>query len=370
MKKLQIIIIAFLISLSICALAGMQTKAQLTPSISLSPTSGNFGSMVTVSGSGFAASSAITATFGGSPLTLSGPATTDESGNIPSGVTFTVPDSAAGGQLVTVTDASSNSGSATFTVYDQYLVTASYSTSDSTSPSAPVVLSGTSLGSPSYTTLTTSTQQVWLDAGSSWNVNSTIVAGSGTEQWIATSGISGIVGSSTVVSPLYYHQYKVTFAAAGGGSTSPTGSNVWENASSLPIMATPNAGYTFSSWSSNTGSITFNNATAASSTATISGTGTITASFAPTPTPTATPTPTPTSSATSTPTPTPTLTPFPTPTVTPTPAVTPAPTSSQTPVLATMGQYLPVIVAVIVLGAVIIGVFMQRRKRPNIIVLN
>ena len=363
MKKLQIIIIVLLISLSICALASMQAKAQSDPTISLSPISGAVGSTVTVSGSGFAASSAITATFGGSPVTLSGPTTTDESGNIPLGVTFTVPASAAGGQLVNVTDASSNFGSATFTVYTQYQVAASYSTSDSTGPSAPVVLSGTSLGSPSYTTLTTSIQQVWLDAGSSWSVNSPIIAGSGTEQWIATAGTSGTVGASTAVSPLYYHQYKVSFAVSGDGSTSPIGSNVWENASSLPITATPNAGYTFSSWSSNTGSITFNNATAASATATINGTGTITASFAintPTPTPTATPTPT---SA-------PTLTPTPLLTATPTPAVTLAPTSSQTPALASMGEYLPVIGAVIVLGAVIIGVFMQRRKRPNIIVLN
>jgi len=357
MKKLQIIIIAFLISLSICASASMRARAQLTPSISLSPTSGNFGSTVTVSGSGFAASSAITASFGGSPLTLSGPLTTDGSGNIPSGVTFTVPDSAVGGQLVTITDASSNSGSATFTVYNQYLVAASYTTSDGTTPSAPVVLSGTSLGSPSYITLTTSIQQVWLDAGSSWSVNSSIVAGSGTEQWIATNGTSGTVDSSTTVSPLYYHQYEVTFAVSGNGSTSPTGSNVWENASSLPMTAKPNTGYTFSSWSSNTGSITFNNATSASSTATISGTGTITATFAVTPTSTPQPTAAPTSAPTSTPT------------TTPTPTPTTSATVSPTPALASMGEYLSVIGAVIVLGAVIIGVFMRRRKRPNITVL-
>ena len=114
----------------------------------------------------------------------------------------------------------------------------------------------------------------------SWSVNSLIVAGSGTEQWNATTGTSGTVDSSTTVSPLYYHQYEVTFAVSGNGSTSPLGSNVWENAGSLSITATPNAGYAFSSWSSNTGSITFNNATSASATATISGTGTITATFA------------------------------------------------------------------------------------------
>jgi hypothetical protein len=103
----------------------MQAKAQPTPFISLSQTSGNFGSTVTVSGSGFAASSAITATFGGSPVTLSGLTTTDGSGNIQSDVTFTVPASTDGSQKVVVTDGSSNSGSATFTVtpVTQYMVT-------------------------------------------------------------------------------------------------------------------------------------------------------------------------------------------------------------------------------------------------------
>ena len=361
MKKLQIIIIAFLISLSICAFASMQAKAQAA-TISLSPTSGHVGDSVTVSGSGFAASSDITATFDGSPVTLSVTTNTDSSGSF-SGATFTVPTSTAGDQSVVVTDDISNSGSGVFTVYNQYMVAASCSTSDSTTPSAPVVLSGASLGSPSYTTLTTSIQQVWLDAGSSWSVNSTIVAGSGTEQWIATTGTSGTVSGAVEIAPLYYHQYQVTFALSGGGSTSPTGSNVWENVGSLSITATPNAGYTFSSWSSNTESITFNNANSTSSTATISGTGTITASFAinmPTPTPTATPAPTPTS----------TLTTTPTLTATPTPAVTLAPTSSQTPALAALGQYLPVIAAAIILGAVIIGLVVHRRRPAKIIILS
>ena len=73
----------------------------------------------------------------------------------------------------------------------------------------------------------------------------------------------------------------MTFAVSpsGSGSTGPSGSNIWENAGSLSMTATPSAGYTFSSWSSSTGSITFNNANSASATATISGTGTITATF-------------------------------------------------------------------------------------------
>jgi len=416
MKKIHTLVFVFLISLSIFGLSGVQVKANSDPTISLSPISGRVGSTVTVSGSGFAANSALSVTFDGSQVSLSGTTTTDGSGNVPSGVTFTVPaSSGTGSQPVVVTDASSNSGSATFTVYTQYLVSACYSTSDSSTPSAPVVLSGTSLGLPFNTTLTTSIQQVWLDDGSSWSVNSQIVAGSGTEQWTATSGTSGTVSSSTDLSPLYYHQYKVSFAVIGEGSTSPAGSNVWENAGSLFIRATPDAGYTFSSWSSSSGSITFNNANSASATATIEGTGAITALFATgncnctivvtqsadgviTPGTTIvnyggsqafTITPntgysiasltvdgnqvaaassyvftnvvgnhtiTATFKLTSASTPQPT-------------SVTVAPTSSQAPALAAMSQYLTVIGAVIVLGAVIIGLVIKRRKRPNIIVL-
>lgn len=115
MKKLQILIIAFLISASICAFASLQVKAQI-PSIFLSPTTGYVGSTVTVSGSGFAPNSAFSATLAGSSVTLSGTATTDGSGNIPSGMTFTVPFSASGAQQVVVTDSDSNSASATFTI--------------------------------------------------------------------------------------------------------------------------------------------------------------------------------------------------------------------------------------------------------------
>jgi fibronectin type 3 domain-containing protein len=100
----------------------------------------------------------------------------------------------------------------------QYKVTASYSTSDGSTPSANVVLSGTSLGAVSSITLKTTPQTVWLDAGTVWSVNSPIVASSGTTQWIATSGTSGTVSAAVTISPLYYHQFKVTLTQSGVGS--------------------------------------------------------------------------------------------------------------------------------------------------------
>lgn len=91
--------------------------------VSLSPTSGHVGYVVTVTGSGFAANSLLTATFDGSSITLSGTHTTDGSGNFPSGMTFVVPESTAGGKTVTMTDASSHSASATFTVTSGFSAT-------------------------------------------------------------------------------------------------------------------------------------------------------------------------------------------------------------------------------------------------------
>jgi hypothetical protein len=90
------------------------------------------------------------------------------------------------------------------------------------------------------------------------------------------------VSAAGTVTGVYVTQYQVTFfvGPSGSGSTSPAGTNVWENAGSLSITATPGADYTFSTWSqSDTGIITFNNNASASTTATISGTGSITAIF-------------------------------------------------------------------------------------------
>ena len=106
--------------------------------------------------------------------------------------------------------------------YHQYEVAMSYSTSDATTPSAAVVLSGTQSGNSAFTvTLTTTTQNVWLDATTAWSVNNPITASS-TEQWIATSGTSGTVSSSTAVAPLYYHQYEVAMSYSTSDATTPS----------------------------------------------------------------------------------------------------------------------------------------------------
>jgi hypothetical protein len=65
------------------------------------------------------------------------------------------------------------------------------------------------------------------------------------------------------------------------------------------------------------------------------------------------------------PAPTTTPTSEPSPSSTPTPislTVTPTPTPSQTTSQSTMGDYLSVIASIIILGALIFGIFFQRRK--------
>ncbi|MDE1838734.1 MAG: hypothetical protein KGH87_02325, partial [Thaumarchaeota archaeon] len=141
------------------------TAFTVTSSVSLSPTSGSIGTSVTVSGSGFAASSTVTIKYAGTTVTTS-PATvtTDSSGNIPSGVTFTVPLSAAGAHTVQATDASSNTASATFTVTNVSTQGTTSTTTSSGGASADqtgttgikVTISGSSAGDGTPTTIITS----------------------------------------------------------------------------------------------------------------------------------------------------------------------------------------------------------------------
>jgi uncharacterized repeat protein (TIGR02543 family) len=88
------------------------------------------------------------------------------------------------------------------------------------------------------------------------------------------------VSATETVTGSYETQYQVSFAVSpsGGGTTTPSGTNVWENAGGLSIVATPNSGFKFSNWTT-TGSITLSSSSSASTTANVSSSGTITANF-------------------------------------------------------------------------------------------
>jgi len=80
--------------------------------ITLSPTTGNVGSTVTVTAAGMLGSHSVTATFGGVAVTLSTSTTTSAGGL---SATFTVPMSTSGAKTVVLTDGT-NSPTASFTV--------------------------------------------------------------------------------------------------------------------------------------------------------------------------------------------------------------------------------------------------------------
>ena len=89
------------------------TSTVTIPTLTLSPASGIVGMSVTVSGSNYVPSSAITIKYNGATVAST---TATSSGAIPTGVTFAVPASPLGVNTVTATDSYQNSASATFTV--------------------------------------------------------------------------------------------------------------------------------------------------------------------------------------------------------------------------------------------------------------
>ncbi len=149
----------------------------------------------------------------------------------------------------TYTALSSVSSSTTAAVeyYDQYQVSAKYSTSDGTTPSSSVTLSATQFGSALPTTnLGTTNQNLWLDAGTGWSVNSLFT--SGTQRWDAASGTSGTVSSSTTITPSYYHQCYQTLSYVvidGGSPSAPTAAGTSLGSAYAPSLTTSATGYWF-----------------------------------------------------------------------------------------------------------------------------
>ncbi len=225
----------------------------------------------------------------------------------------------------------------------------------------------------------------WYDDGTSISafVASPVSAGSGTQYvctgWSGTGSVSASGSASaltlTISAPStitwnWMTQYLVSFAVghSGDGTTSPSGTNTWQDAGSISISGTPSYGFQFSSWTSDSGSITFANSYLGSATATINGPGNITANFAalpiatPTPTPTRTPTPTttrtPTPSASPSPSPSPTLSPSPSPSTSPSPSRTQSSSDSNLNTIYLVGS----VVALILVGVLVTFIFLNRRK--------
>jgi len=95
-------------------ITGRGTSTQTQPAVNLNLPIGPVGQVVSVSGTNFAASTALSATFAGSSITLSGTTSTDASGAF-TGATFTVPSATAGAKTVIFT-AGATSAPTTFTI--------------------------------------------------------------------------------------------------------------------------------------------------------------------------------------------------------------------------------------------------------------
>jgi uncharacterized repeat protein (TIGR02543 family) len=235
----------------------------------------------------------------------------------------------------------------------QYYFTAT-STYGSPSPASGWFNNGTSITDFVATPISVSSGTQYACSG--WSGNGSVPASG------STSAVTFTINAPSSIAWNWVTQYEVSFATnpSGIGTTSPSG-NVWENAGPNSIFfSTTTVGYTFSSWSSSTNSITFDNAGDASATATINGPGTITANLVSAPTPTPIVTPTPTKSPTPSPTPTSSASPKPT----SSPSSTPAQSSTPINNNVTYG-IIAVVIVVIVVGA-IAAFFFMRAKKSNV----
>lgn len=149
-----------------------------------------------------------------------------------------------------------------FTYYNQYSFTLSYSVSDGGSGYSAPTLTSTQFGSSYTPTLSTTSTQYWLDASKSWSVTNPLSGSGSSERWKTSQTIGGTVGASsptTAGSSLsfsYYNQYLMTlsYSVAGGGSgyTAPTFTANQYGASTPQGLTTTATGYWFdatASWS-------------------------------------------------------------------------------------------------------------------------
>ena len=275
---------------------------------------------------------------------------------------------AANSEQYLLTGVSGNSSALSFTVSQPTTITGAYKTQ--------YYLTTTSAyDSPSPA-------NGWYDSGSSLSafVASPVSGNSGTQYvctgWSGTGSVTDSGSTSamtfTISAPSnitwnWKTQYSVSFAVSpsGDGTTSPSGTNTWQDAGSISISGAPSYNYKFSSWSTDTGSITFGNSNAGSTTATINGPGTITANFAALPTATPTPTPvrTPTPTNSPTPSPSPTLSPSHSPTTEPSSSPTQSPSAvNNTATYAVYGVIVALIIGGVIAAVITVRAISKRNK--------
>ena len=195
--------------------SGSATFTVTTRSITLSPNNGPVTTSVTVSGSNFIPSSALTIAYDGVTVATS---TSTASGALPTGVTFAVPSSTFGSHTVTVTDSSGNNVGALFTV------AASISLNPVNGPvGTSVTVTGRGFAGSSTVTLsfnsvavTTSPTPVQADTFGSFSCSFTVPSSANGAMTVqATDGAHPATASFAVTPGALDH---FTLTASGGGN--------------------------------------------------------------------------------------------------------------------------------------------------------
>lgn len=158
-----------------------------------------------------------------------------------------------------------------------------------------------------------------------------------------------LASNMTINATFTQDSYALTIYTNGNGTVSP-GNQTYLSGTIVNLQAINDENFTFSGWS---GDVTGT----ANTTITMDGNKTVTANFTLTDdSPISTPTPAPS------PTATPTNTPIATPTPSATASPSPAPTSTPSTAEASMGTYLPIIAAIVILLGITIALFARRKK--------
>ena len=145
-----------------------------TQKVTVTPTSGAVGDTVTITGSGFAASSNVTIYFDTASV---GTATTNATGGFTNN-TFIIPSTSRGSHTIKAQDASSNYATATFTVAQKITITPT-----SGAPGMTITVSGSGFAASkpvtikyNAVTVTTNPATIETDATGSFNISFTVPA--------------------------------------------------------------------------------------------------------------------------------------------------------------------------------------------------
>jgi hypothetical protein len=104
----------------------------------------------------------------------------------------------------------------TFTYYNQYSMTLSYSVTGGSGYSAPT-FSANAFGALAPQTLTTTATGYWFDAGASWTVTNPLAGGSATYRWYTTNS-TGTVSVQTIAFVYNYQVFGIATNCEGSGS--------------------------------------------------------------------------------------------------------------------------------------------------------